>query len=57
VITPTGQAPTRFYAESQSFFFSVDPYIRIQFLFDAGSNVTGLVLWQEDFKLEAKKAA
>lgn len=57
VITPTGQAPTRFYAESQSFFFSVDPYIRIQFLFDAGGNVTGLVLWQEDFKLEAKKAA
>lgn len=57
VITPTGQAPTRFYAESQSFFFSVDPYIRIQFLFDAGSNVRGLVLWQEDFKLEAKKAA
>lgn len=57
VITPSGQAPTRFYAESQSFFFSVDPYIRIRFLFDAGSNVTGLVLWQEDFKLEARKAA
>ncbi len=55
VIRPTGQAPTRFYVESETFFFSVDPYIRIQFLSDDKGRVTGLVLWQEDFKQEAKK--
>ena len=55
VIRPTGQAPTRFYVESETFFFSVDPYIRIQFLSDEKGRVTGLVLWQEDFKQEAKK--
>lgn len=55
VIKPTGQVATRFYAESGSFFFSIDPYIRIQFLFDRKSDVTGLVLWQEDFKLEGRK--
>lgn len=57
VIRPTGQSATRFYAENQSFFYSVDPFIRIQFLFDKDSNVTGLVLWQEDFKLEARKVS
>lgn len=55
VVKPTGQAPTKFYVESQSFFFSVDPFIRIQFLFDRNGGVVGLNLWQEDFKLEARK--
>jgi CubicO group peptidase (beta-lactamase class C family) len=55
VIRPTGQAPTKFYVENPTFFFSVDPYIRIQFLTGAGGDVTGLVLWQQDFKQEARK--
>ena len=55
VIRPTGQAPTRFFVESQTFFFSIDPYVRIQFLSDDKGRVTGLVLWQQDFKQEAKK--
>ncbi|MBM3304532.1 MAG: serine hydrolase [Candidatus Aminicenantes bacterium] len=55
VIRPTGQAPTRFYVESQTFFFSVDPYIRIQFHTGEKGDVTGLTLWQQDFKQEARK--
>jgi CubicO group peptidase (beta-lactamase class C family) len=55
VIRPTGQAPTRFFVESQTFFFSIDPYVRIQFLSDQKGNMTGLILWQQDFKQEAKK--
>ncbi len=55
VIRPTGQAPTKFYVESQTFFFSIDPFIRIQFLSDPRGNVTGLVLWQQDFKQEGRK--
>ena len=55
VIRPTGQAPTRFFVESQTFFFSVDPYIRIQFHTDEKGDVTGLTLWQQDFKQEARK--
>jgi CubicO group peptidase (beta-lactamase class C family) len=55
VIRPTGQAPTRFYVESQTFFFSIDPYVRIQFLSDEKGRATGLILWQQDFKQEAKK--
>ena len=55
IIRPTGQAPTRFYVENQTFFFSVDPYVRIQFLSDDRGRVTGLILWQQDFKQEAKK--
>lgn len=55
VIRPTGQAPTRFFVESQTFFFSVDPYVRIQFLSNQKGDVTGLILWQQDFKQEAKK--
>jgi CubicO group peptidase (beta-lactamase class C family) len=52
VIQPTGQAATRFYAEGQTLFYSTDPYI--QFLRDKGP-VDGLVLWQQDFELQAKK--
>ena len=55
VIRPTGQAPTKFYVENPTFFFSVDPYIHIQFLTDPRGDVTGLVLWQQDFKQEARK--
>jgi CubicO group peptidase (beta-lactamase class C family) len=55
IVRPTGQAPTRFFVESQTFFFSIDPYVRIQFLSDEKGRVTGLVLWQEDFKQEAQK--
>ena len=55
VIRPTGQAPTRFYVENETFFFSIDPYVRIQFVSDDKGHVTGLVLWQQDFKQEARK--
>jgi CubicO group peptidase (beta-lactamase class C family) len=55
VIQPTGQVPTKFYVESTATFFSTDPYIRIRFVRDAEGRVTGLVLRQRDFRLEAKK--
>jgi CubicO group peptidase (beta-lactamase class C family) len=55
IIRPTGQAPTRFFVENQTFFFSIDPYVRIQFLIDDKGRVKGLILWQQDFKQEAKK--
>jgi len=55
VIRPTGQAPTKFYVENQSMFFSMDPFIRIQFRKDEKGNVEGIVLWQQDFEQTAKK--
>jgi CubicO group peptidase (beta-lactamase class C family) len=55
VIQPTGQAPTRFFVESQSTFFSVDPYIQIQFLQDPAGLVTGLLLTQRGQTSEARK--
>jgi CubicO group peptidase (beta-lactamase class C family) len=55
VIKPTGQAVTKFYAEGQSLFYATDPYVRIQFLRNKAGDVEGLVLWQQDFELEAKK--
>ncbi len=55
VIQPTGQAPTRFFVESESSFFSVDPYIQIQFLKDTAGSVTGLLLTQRGQTSEAKK--
>jgi CubicO group peptidase (beta-lactamase class C family) len=55
VITPTGQAATRFYAEGQTLFYSTDPYIRIQFYRGAGGRVDSLVLWQKDFRREARR--
>jgi len=55
VIQPTGQAPTKFYVETQSTFFSMDPYIRIQFRKDDRGTVEGLVLWQQDFEQTGKK--
>lgn len=56
VVRPTGQARTKFYVESETIFFSVDPFIRIQFRRDDSGVVTGLVLWQEDFEQKAVKA-
>jgi CubicO group peptidase (beta-lactamase class C family) len=55
VIQPTGQAPTKFFVESQSTFFSVDPYIQIQFLKDTTGSVTGLLLKQRGQTSEARK--
>ena len=55
VIRPTGQTATKFYAESQTLFYSTDPYVRIQFLRNKAGAADGLVLWQQDFELEAKK--
>jgi len=57
IIHPTGQVPTRFYAESKSTFFAVDPYIQIQFLRDRQGRVTGLVLRQKRTRVEAKKVS
>jgi CubicO group peptidase (beta-lactamase class C family) len=55
VIEPTGQARTKFYVESGTIFFSIDPFIRIQFRRDDQGRVNGLVLWQEDFEQKAVK--
>jgi CubicO group peptidase (beta-lactamase class C family) len=55
IIQPTGQAPTKFYVEGETLFFSIDPFIRIQFRKDKQGNVDSLVLWQQDFELTAKK--
>jgi len=55
VIQPTGQARTKFYVESQTVFFSIDPHIRIQFRRDDKGVVNGLVLWQQDFEQKAGK--
>jgi len=55
VIRPTDQAPTKFYAEGQTLFYATDPYIRIQFMKNPQGLVDSLVLWQQDFELEAKK--
>lgn len=55
VIQPTGQAPTKFFVESQSTFFSIDPYIQIQFLKDSTGSVTGLLLTQRGQTSEARK--
>jgi CubicO group peptidase (beta-lactamase class C family) len=55
VITPTGQAPTKFYVQSETLFFSIDPYTRVQFRRDESGKVSGLVLWQQDFESEARK--
>lgn len=55
VIQPTGQAPTKFFVESQSTFISVDPYIQIQFLKDAAGGIKGLLLTQRGQTSEARK--
>lgn len=55
VIQPTGQAPTRFFVESQTKFFSVDPYIEIRFLKGDDGNVDRLLLTQRGFTSKARK--
>jgi len=55
VIKPTSQVATKFYAEGKSLFYATDPYVRIQFLRNKADKVEGLVLWQQDFELEARK--
>jgi len=55
VIQPTGQTATKFYAEAQTLFYSIDPYVRIQFFKDRTGAVDRLVLWQGDYEIEAKK--
>ena len=55
VITPTGQAPTRFFAQGLSVFFSTDPYIVIRFEKDKEGRVTGLILRQRSHSQKAKK--
>ena len=55
IIQPSGQKATRFFVENATTFFSTDPYIRIRFVRDSKGTVTGLVLKQRDFSLEAKK--
>jgi len=55
VITPTGQVPTKFYAQGLTVFFSTDPYILIRFTKDSAGNVTGLVLNQRGQFTEARK--
>ncbi|MDD8019845.1 MAG: serine hydrolase [Acidobacteriota bacterium] len=55
VVHPTGQAPTKFYVEAQTIFFSADPFIRIKFNLDEYGQVSGLALWQEDYEIRASK--
>ncbi len=55
VVHPTGQTPTKFYVETQTIFFSVDPFLRIKFNLDEKGQVTGLILWQEDYEIRARK--
>ncbi|MGD8535231.1 MAG: serine hydrolase domain-containing protein [Candidatus Aminicenantes bacterium] len=55
VITPTGQAPTRFFAQGLTVFFSTDPYTVIRFEKDDEDSVTGLILRQRGQSTHAKK--
>ena len=55
VITPTGQKPTKFYAQGLTVFFSTDPYITIRFEKDDQGRVTGLILMQRGQSQRAKK--
>jgi hypothetical protein len=55
VIRPTGQTPTKFYAEGQTLFYAIDPYVRVQFIRDSSGLCDRLVLWQQDYELEAKR--
>ncbi|MFC2163828.1 serine hydrolase [Acidobacteriota bacterium] len=55
VIQPTGQAPTRFFVESQTKFFSVDPYIEIRFLKGDDGNFDRLLLTQRGHTSTARK--
>jgi CubicO group peptidase (beta-lactamase class C family) len=55
VIAPTGQAKTKFYADSESVFFSIDPPARVRFQRDAAGRVDRLILIQGRSIQEALK--
>ncbi len=55
IVEPTDQLPTKFYVESQTIFFSTDPYIQIQFVRDNQGKITGLILRQKRIRMEARK--
>jgi len=55
IITPTGQVPTKFYAQGLTVFFSEDPYIVIRFEKDGEGRVTGLILTQRGQSQKANK--
>jgi CubicO group peptidase (beta-lactamase class C family) len=55
VIQPTGQAPTRFYVENPTTFFSTSPHIQIQFLRNPDNSTMGLILRQAGTENRAKK--
>jgi hypothetical protein len=55
VIQPTGQAPTRFFVESQTKFFSVDPYIEVRFLKGDDGKIDKLLLTQRGHTSTASK--
>jgi len=55
VVTPPGQAPTRFFAQGLSVFFSTDPYVVIRFEKDDEDRVTGLILRQRGQSTRARK--
>ncbi|MBN1222553.1 MAG: serine hydrolase [Candidatus Aminicenantes bacterium] len=55
IIQPTDQAPTKFFVESPTRFFSVDPYTEIRFLKDDTGKVTSLQLTQRGQTSKADK--
>ncbi len=55
IITPSGQIPTKFYAQGLSVFFSTDPYTVIRFEKNQEDRVTGLILTQRGQSQKAKK--
>jgi len=55
IIRPTGQPPMKFYAEGQTLFYCPDPYVRVQFIRKKLGAFDSLIIWQQDFELEAKK--
>ncbi len=55
IITPTGQAPTKFYVQSANVFFSTDPYILIRFIRNEEGKITGLTLSQRGQVIKARK--
>lgn len=55
IITPTGQAPTKFYVQSANVFFSTDPYILIRFIRNEEGKITGLTLSQKGQMTKARK--
>jgi CubicO group peptidase (beta-lactamase class C family) len=53
VVKPTGQAATKFYVDSASVFFSIEPPARIRFQRDDSGRVDRLILFQGDQIREA----